>query len=250
MKCRNCEREIQDDVRFCPHCGKQNESSIAEVDIIKAHTWHPVEKNKTNMVTNALVCGSISVAVSFFLGSFFPIIGIVLGFIAVYYGLKTIKSPSVKKAVLGTTLGFLGIVFGGIYLATVGIQTRTINNLNEKYQEKFNLVLPDKSPDSYVINNNLVPRYSFHVNEFHYTLSEQEMEKFLFSEVPWENLPLNHQLSSKFIELEFNAHSGFYFCYDNELESYILPNLNKEYDIVIIVLDTNKGKLSIYEIWV
>ncbi|MDD3999712.1 MAG: zinc ribbon domain-containing protein [Bacilli bacterium] len=254
MKCRYCNKDISENVNFCIYCGEANDKTLDQKiddNLISSNSWTPPKNN--NAVNNSLITGVIALFFGFFIGNFFGLVAIVLGVFAIIYGVKGIKAGAVKKSVLGATFGFLGILFGIIFLIKIGIQTRIILTLDEKYEEKFNLMLPSDRPDAYVLNDNLLPRYSFNVNEFHYNLESEELETLASdlysSNTGWIWYPMNPYLSTHFSELELKTNEGLYFYYDNKLESTVVKELDDDYDIVIIIIDSQSNKLSIYEIW-
>ena len=207
---------------------------------------------KDPRVSYALTFGTISLVLGFLLSGGFSIIAIMFGVIAIFNGIKIIKTPAKNKAVLGATFGLLGFIFGVISLAQMGIIMHTFNNINEKYEEQFALVLPKKEPDAFVFYFAQDKDHSFKVNQFHYKLKEDEFYAVLESQ-DWNEPYETSSLVPSFIVREYELDtidSNFVFISNIE-EGFFVPDLEEQedYEFSIIIIDGENQTLTIYEVW-
>lgn len=104
MYCKNCGKEIDDGVKFCPECGTKlfSDDSI-ENKIDKLESKGPEKQLNTMCLAGVIVSG-----VSLFL-NFYGTVGLA-GLIISYMGYKAVKTSGEK----GRELSIIGMVIGGI----------------------------------------------------------------------------------------------------------------------------------------
>ncbi len=116
MFCAKCGKEMDDNVKFCPSCGadaaaptisEPSQASFSE----PAYSEQP-ESSGTGV--GAMVCGIISLVLCWI-----PIVGLVLGIVAVVLGGKgrqTLPPDKRGMALAGFIMGIIGMVIGIIML--------------------------------------------------------------------------------------------------------------------------------------
>jgi RNA polymerase subunit RPABC4/transcription elongation factor Spt4 len=243
MKCPNCHHEILEGSKYCQYCGA--EIADNEQTIETESTVVDIEDKKA--AQNAVLFGSLSVFASIFFEGFVYYIAIVFGFFAFVYGFR-IRTKLLNKAILAMTLGFLGIFLSVLFLIKTQKVINIVNQIDDKCQEKFAIALPT-SPDQYLINDNLLPSYPFKANKYHYVLSQEDIESILAARDDWEQLPLPEYFTDYFEEAIFNFNQGKYLIYDNLSSSLSMPDSLNDYDLIVIIIDTENSEISIYEFW-
>ena len=103
MFCRNCGKQINDEMKFCPFCG-----TATNFTPVNANVQTPVPTKKTNGFS---IAGFVISLVSFYLGFFFcivPALGLVFGIIG-------LNAP--KETNSGHGLALAGVIISSITFA-------------------------------------------------------------------------------------------------------------------------------------
>ena len=111
MYCKNCGKEIENEVRFCPHCGNSQEAS-QPVETVQIKEKQQVKQlnNKNGFKTAKLIIGIISI-----------VLFIIIAFQSCAIGMSNTLLDN------GESSGFAGIVVAFFMLISgiVGISTRS-----------------------------------------------------------------------------------------------------------------------------
>lgn len=114
MKCKFCDKEINENVKFCPNCGKEVKKELKNENVV-------VKRNKDE--ETSLLLGAIALICSFFIG----ILSLPLSIISI---VKYNKANKDKKAnILGVVLSIISmfisvittIIFGLIVALIIGV---------------------------------------------------------------------------------------------------------------------------------
>lgn len=251
MKCEFCFSDIPDNSNFCTICGRPtNKFEDEKKDVEITATMPEGTPIKDPRISYALIFGIVSVVLGFFLSGIFSIVAIGFGVIAIYNGIKLIKTPAKNKAVLGATFGLLGSIFGIIAIVQMVIVFVTFNNINQKYEEQFQLTLPAKEPDAFVFYFAQEKDHPFNINQFHYELDDEEYDDVLGNH-NW--YPVTGSPVPNYIISEYGLDvKDSYYVYITDMESgFLVPDLEeqKNFEFTIIIIDVGNRILSIYEIW-
>lgn len=112
MYCERCGKEIEDNIRFCPHCGTSTMKGVHNESVSKVET----RQNKNNRDVIAFVLGIITLALGV-LPTYFTVIFafalIATGIISICFGAFEFKKSIFAK--LGMIFGIIGLVVVIIY---------------------------------------------------------------------------------------------------------------------------------------
>lgn len=245
MKCNHCGQEIQDNSKFCPFCGVEQ----SEQEVIQENTksWQRLEKNNT--VNIALICGSLSLFFSLIIGGLISVAGLLLAPICLYFSIRNFKPALLKKAVLGLAFGVLGIIFGIINLINIRIAWKAIEEMENECQEKIEITISDAELGSFLLHNNPLSPQSYHVNQYQYRLTEAKRDELIQQRSDWQHLPLPTVFRNAFTDVNLNFSGGSYLFYDNITNTVAMPEVEDDYDFMLVIIDTQNNKLYIYEFW-
>ena len=117
MICKNCNRQYDDNAQACPHCGTPKEYdayySTQQQPYGQQAFGAPADTNAKTKATIALVCGIIGIVLAWFV----PILGIILGIIAMSIGgiaKKNLPEDQRGAATGGFICGIIAIAAGVI----------------------------------------------------------------------------------------------------------------------------------------
>lgn len=243
MKCINCDKLLPDGAKFCPECGSPVNETFTEKKNIKEKPSY-IQYSNNNTVATTLTFGTLALCISFFLGGYIGLTGILFGIFAIINGIKFIKTPYLKKAMLGMTFGLLGICLGLISLIQMGIANNKLNSVNEKYELVFRHLSPNKEPESYLFYFQRFDETPFWSNEYHYNLESQEVEA-LYNRLDWTQYRENTDFSYIAHEIGIDLSEGS-FCIHN-MDG--LLDLENRFDYYIIYVDPENNEMIIVEVW-
>lgn len=114
--CKKCGVLLNDDARFCYHCGASQEHETNTNYENSPYVYVPnqkqaVEQNKYNGNT----LGVISVCI----GGYIPIIGIICGIFAVSSGIKVVNKQAIIFGTIGTVLSVVAWIINIIALFNI-----------------------------------------------------------------------------------------------------------------------------------
>lgn len=238
MKCPECGRELESGANFCPDCGTR-----------VLFEKQPQQNPSHYSATNVLSFGTTALLVSLFLERTIAVVALIFGVLAVLSGIKLLKTPLFKKALLGMTFGILGIIFGLVFSIQLLIQFRTLKNLNPKMEEGFSLTIPERKPDAMLFYFERFDEVDYWANEYHYFLSEEEFEALDGQDLDW--LPYEESELVKHFANLLGIKLGTSICLDKS-EGVTDPDQledAEEYRYTAVIFDQDNSKLIIMEIW-
>lgn len=105
--CYNCGKELTDDAKECPNCGKQTNYAVEKQ--AKNETSSQIDPNAKTYSIVSLVCGICSI-VFCSIHWLISLLSIISGVVAVICSVKAKKTSSNGMATAGLVCGIIGIV--------------------------------------------------------------------------------------------------------------------------------------------
>lgn len=93
------------------------------------NTFTPAPKQSNGFAVGSLVCGIVSLVMTFFTAAYYPLfVGVVLGIIAIVLAVLAKKKGPSGMATAGLVLGIIGLVFCGIFAIACSAAACAVSN--------------------------------------------------------------------------------------------------------------------------
>ena len=214
-------------------------------------TYNPADQTNKNNATQALVFGIISLVLGFmFVEPFIIIISLILGILAIIYGIKA-KKFLPTRSMFAIVLGGLGLVLVVSHGLTYLREYMEANKLSDRYSEELNIEIPKITPFEYhFFEKNFMSEFGG--IEVAYEFSDSQMSEFINKmDDRWNSTPFSPEIHSLFTSMGFTMNDvpGYYLVYDYLDDVYYAPDNLNEVHFVIIFLSTEDNVLWILEAW-
>jgi hypothetical protein len=248
MKCKQCEKEIPEDAKFCPFCGEKTEEAKPQETGVSQWLKAINERNERHSANSALIMGVLAL-IGGFIGGFLFIGSLILGVSAVIIG-KRHYTLYGRKSLWSTIFGCVGIFLAVIKGYGLYCDYQFAERASASYESELNLPIPNQFPINHDVSAELYPSiYPDYIIEFDYLLDSEDNEKLLNhinQDDRWHALPLDESFKDDFSLIL--PDKGYYMCYNRKTMGTELPTDNTSYDFVLAVYNETDDNLIILDL--